>query len=114
MANVAATKTVVHPGHSEENVRRVILSAASLPNGDVLVGTIAELLGASWVPSGMRAFTYGAGAQGARTLTPAALTLVITDYVETTGVLRLTNGTGGGLTGLVVVVEFVPGIATPA
>lgn len=115
MATVVGSIADVHPGlHSHAFVRRTI-KATSVPNGDNLTGLFPELVGKAAIPANVRAFTYGAGSPGARTLTQVAATLTVVSFDEATGLLTLLNGTGGALTNVVVLVEFiVQEISTPA
>lgn len=106
MANIAANVRRVAHGLSDFNHRFFQASNGSVPNGDTLtVDLSAETLEAPgtgtsapqpMVPYSVEITSLGAGAVGARLHTKAPATVTWT-FDEATGLLVITNGSGGAL-----------------
>ena len=107
----------VHEGLNESN-RPIYLDVSATDPADNASWTVtlpASLQGKGVLPCVRAVYTYGAGAIGARTATyrpildvgSSLVGVEVVSFVEATGVLTLTNRTGGGLTAPRVVFEVL-------
>lgn len=99
-----------YAGLNSENEQIVVLSEASLANAATTDTTLPEKYRkGGWTPVVLGAATTTAAAPGARTITgvaPGTAAFGVT-LVEDTGVLTVTNNTGGTLTRVMIVVLLV-------
>lgn len=105
MADVAATEYPVTHGLSDWNHRLLAAQGGSVPNGDVLVCDFSPYIltgegptSQPMVPYSVTVTSVGAGDVGARTHTVRGEVACPWTYAEDTGILRVTNSSGGALT----------------
>jgi len=118
---MSTTKKLMHAGVNESN-REVYICDESTSPADDASWTIdfSDVLrdGTTGLPVVRAVGSYGAGAAGARTFTympvinvgSALVGVEVVSFDEATGVLTLTNRSGGALTTPRVVVELFPDV----
>lgn len=96
----AISEAFAYQGIARENTRRITAQyTGAWANGDTMAVTLPDYVPEGLGVKNLQCWTTGSGDPGARTHTyRTAAQVLLTSFDEATGIITLTNASGGGIT----------------